>query len=271
MRAVAAAALLALAWPSAAEAADYGGGGAGARVTLLTVRTRADGTATVRAVIQARCGVARAGRPVTPAAEGSFAFTATARTRTGERGVRQIARVTVAGRLVGSTASGTATARISFRGGGRVVERCASGRRPWQARAAAAETVAGAPRPNGAYQGLTSQTAARPRALVLRVDATGRRVTAAAFQYRDVCESRAFEKENLTPGAAIAADGSFRLRERFTLRFADATERFRVRVDGRFTPAGVNGTLSVTSVARSPGGAVFDRCATGRLTFAGAL
>jgi hypothetical protein len=270
MRAVAAAALLALAWPAAAEAADYGGG-AGARVTLLTVRTKANGTAMVRAAIQARCGLARIGQRVTPAADGSFAFTATARTRTGEPGVRQIARVTVAGRVVAATASGTATARISFRSRGSVVERCASGRRAWQARAAVAEAVPGAPRPAGAYQGLTSQTVERPRAFLLWVDAAGRRVTAAAFQYRRICESRAFEKENLTPGAAIAADGSFSLHERFTLRFADATERFRVRVAGHFTPAGVNGTLNVTSVVRAPGGAVFDRCSTGRLTFAGAL
>jgi hypothetical protein len=271
MRAVAAAALLALAWPAAAEAVDYGGGNAGTRVTLLTMRMRANSTATVRVVVQARCGVARVAQRVTPAPDGAFAFTATKRTRTGEAGVRKIARVTVAGRLAGATAAGTATAAIRFRAGGRVVERCAAGRQPWQIRAAAAEAVAAPARAGGAYHGVTSQDAGAPRAFVLRVGTAGRRVASAAFQYRNACRARAFEKENLTRGGAIAADGTFSLRERFTLRFADAVERFRVKVDGRFTPAGVNGTLSVSSVARSRTGAVIDRCGTGALTFAGAL
>jgi len=40
-----------------------------------------------------------------------------------------------------------------------------------------------------------------------------------------------------------------------------------VRVDGQVTATGVSGTLSVTSILRSPSGRVIDRCNTGRRTF----
>ena len=73
------------------------------------------------------------------------------------------------------------------------------------------------------------------------------------------------------PGGPIAADGAFSLRERFTLRFSNARERYRVKVDGRFTPHGVAGILSIATVARSRAGAVIERCRTGRVAFVGAL
>ena len=44
-----------------------------------------------------------------------------------------------------------------------------------------------------------------------------------------------------------------------------------MKVDGRFTPSGVNGTLSVSSVLRSPSGRVLDRCRTGPVAFAALL
>ena len=144
------------------------------------------------------------------------------------------------------------------------------GARTWQARAAAAEPSGAAPRPDGAYHGLTPH-AARPLPFVLRVDPRGRRVRTAAFDYRQRCRGGAFEWENVTPGAPIRADGSFRLREAFTYGWEQGRERYRVRVDGRFTPNGVSGTLSVSSVLRSPGGRVLDRCTTGRRPFAALL
>jgi hypothetical protein len=57
------------------------------------------------------------------------------------------------------------------------------------------------------------------------------------------------------------------LRERFTVRYSDARERFRVTVRGRVLPTGVGGRLSVTSVARSLTGRVIDRCRTGPVSF----
>jgi hypothetical protein len=272
MRTLAAAALLALAWPAAAHAAAAGGGTGPDSVrryrdqlTIITVRPKADGTAIVRALVQARCGAGEIKRTVTFAADGSFAINTTQHDRAPEDGrVRRIAAVKISGRMVGPVASGTVSARVRFVLGGDTVERCRSGTRAWQARVAAAEPTAGPPVANHGYFGLTSE-ASRPHAFLLRVGAGGKRVQTAVFEYRLKCGSRSVETNNVTPGGRIAADGTFSLRERFALRYADGTERFRVRVDGHFTATGVNGTLSVSSRFGSA------RCGTGRLTFAGAL
>jgi hypothetical protein len=239
-----------LVWPATVSAADYGGG----RVpdTVVSLRT-SGGSVVVRAHLTARCGSGPLRRRVPLAADGSFSVTATTRGRPREdRRVRRVSRFTVAGRVVGSTASGTARMRLTFRRRGRVVGRCATGARRWEA--------------GTNLKGLTGQAGGRPRAFLLGVD--GARVTTAVFEYRMRCRRFASEQINLTPGGPIAADGTFRLRERFTLRYADARERFRVTVRGRITPAGVGGSLSVTSVARSPAGRVIDRCRTGPVAFA---
>jgi hypothetical protein len=275
VRAAIAAGLAALLWPAAAPAADLGGGTAPDSVrraqrqlTLVGIRTAADGGARITVKVTARCGAGTAARTVALAADGTFAFQATVRDRAREdRRVRRRTRIAMAGQLAGAAASGTVTARLTFRRGGRVVGRCNSGARAWQARAATAEPTAAPARPGAAYHGLTSQ-AERPFPFLLRVDPAGRRVRTAVFDYRQRCRDRPWEWENITPGAPIAADGTFRLRERFTYRWADGRERYRVRVDGRFTSNGVSGTLSVSSVLRSPSGRVLDRCKTGAQTFA---
>jgi len=264
MRVLVAAALLALAWPAAARAADLGGGTPStsarsyrSQLTLVTLRTAPAGAAVVRATVPARCGVAHITRTNVPIA-GPFAFTATARERVPQDSrARLIARVSVAG----TAAGGTVSARIRLEVHGRTVERCNSGTRAWQARTPVAETVAGPPRADTAYYGLTAQPA-RPHALVLRVGAG--RVQTVAFQYRLPCSHRVVETDNLTPGGKIAADGTFSLRERFTIPYAEGPERFRVKVDGQFTPAGANGTLSVSSKFGA------DHCATGAIQWAAA-
>jgi hypothetical protein len=269
--------LAAIALPAAAEAADYGGGTAVKSVakyrrqlTTVTVRTRTDGKAFVRALVQARCGSASLGRTVTPTATGAFTVRATVRSRGSD--LHRTAQITVRGIVAGTSGSGTASARLTFRRGGRVVGGCTSGTRTWQVRAAVVDTLVGPPKANAGYYGLTSQTTAkRPRAFTLHVDGGAGRVQSAVFEYRSRCRRGSVELNNITPGGPIRADGTFSLRERFTLRFADGSERFLVKVDGRFTPTGVNGSLSVKSVARSPSGRVTDRCQTGRLGFAAAL
>ena len=174
--------------------------------------------------------------------------------------------------MAGASGSGTASAKLTFRRGGRVVGGCTSGTRAWQVRAAVPDTLVGPPKANAGYYGLTSQTTERrPRAFTLRVDGGAGRVQSAVFEYRNKCRHGSIEANNVTPGGRIRADGTFSLRERFTVRFANGSERFLVKVDGRFTPTGVNGSLSVKSVARSPSGGVVDRCETGRLGFAAAL
>jgi hypothetical protein len=266
--------LAAIALPAAAQAADYGGGTAVRSVgkyrrqlTTVSVRTRVDGKAFVRALVQARCGSVSLGRTVTPTASGAFRIRTTVRNRTGD--LHRTARITLAGTVVGASGSGTTSATLTFRRGGRVVGGCRSGPRAWQVRTPVPETVAGPPVANSGYYGLTSQTSGRPHAFTLRVG--GGRVQSAVFEYRRRCRRMSPEANNITPGGRIAADGTFTLRERFTLRFSDSTERYVVKVDGRFTPTGVNGTLSVESVARSLSGRVIDRCQTGRRSFAAAL
>jgi hypothetical protein len=238
-----------LLWPASASAADLGGG----RVpdTIVSLRT-ADGSIVVRAHLTGRCGSAAMRRRVPLAADGSFSVATTARGRApDDRRVRRVARFTLAGRVVGPTAAGTARTRLTFRRRGRVVGRCATGERGWQA--------------GTNLTGLTGQAGARPRAFLLGVD--GARVTSAVFEYRLSCRRFAYEQINLTPGGPIAADGTFVLREQFTLRYSDARERFRVTVRGRLTPTGVDGRLSVSSVARSLTGRVIDRCRTGPVAF----
>jgi hypothetical protein len=264
MRALAAVALLALAWPAAARAADLGGGTPStsvrdyrAQLTLVTLRTAPTGTATVRATVPASCGVAHITRADVPVAA-AFAFAATTRERVPQdAGVRLIARVKVQGTVAG----GTVSARLRLERHGRTVDRCTSHARAWQARTPVAETVAGPPRAGTAYYGLTEQPT-RPHALVLRVGSG--RVQTVAFQYRLPCTNRVVETDNLTPGGKIAADGTFHLSERFSVPYADGPERFRVKVDGQFTPAGANGTLSVSSKFAQ------DHCATGVVHWAAA-
>jgi hypothetical protein len=278
MRVLAAGVLVSLALPAGAAATDYGGGTApdsvrraNRQLTLVGIRTAGDGSGRIAVKVAAGCGLAKATRAVQPAADGTFRLEFTSRNRVpGEPGLRQRSRFTVTGRIVGAVAGGTVRARLTFRRGGRTVERCDSGDRAWAARAAAAEPTAAAPQPGAAYHGLTSQSG-RPFPFVLRVDPGATRVRVAAFDYRQRCDDGGFEWENITPGARIAADDSFRLRERFGYTWADGRERYRVKVDGRFTTTGVSGTLSVSSVLRSPGGRVIDRCATGRQTFAAVL
>jgi hypothetical protein len=264
-RALAAGAVLMLGLPATAGATDYGGGTApdsvrraNDQLTLIGFRMADDGTGRAIVKVAAGCGVAKATRAIGLAADGTFTLDTTERRRVGG-GVRQISEISMSGQIVGPVASGTVRARVTFRRGGRALERCNSGTREWNARAPGATAVPGA-----AFYGLTGQTG-RPYPIVVSVG--GSRVRLAAFDYRMRCRRAGFEWENITPGGRVAADGTFSLRERFSRRWRVGRERFRVKVDGQVTAAGVSGTLSVTSVLRSPSGRLLDRCTTGRRTF----
>jgi hypothetical protein len=256
MRALAAA-LVCLALPAAANAADYGGGTAPGSVkraddqlTLVGFRMADDGSGRARIVVATPCGAIRANPQIGPAADGTFSVDV------GRGTPRRETEIEMSGQIVGPVASGTVRATVTIRRGGRVVDRCDSGVREWNARAAGAVAA-----PAGAFYGLTSQTFP----LVLSV--AGSRVRVAAFEYGAQCRRSDFEWENITPGGRLAADGTFSLRERFSRTFAEGRERFRVKVDGQVTATGATGTLSVTSVLRSRGGRVIDRCSSGRITF----
>ena len=265
MRAFAGVALLVLGLPTVANAADYGGGTApdsvrraNKQLTLISFRMADDGTGQAFVKVAAGCGAAKAIHDVGLAADGTFSFETTKNVRVGG-GVRQRSEITMSGQIVGPIASGTVSARVTFRRGRRVLERCTSGSRQWNARAAGAATPPGA-----AFYGLTDQSP-RPFPIVLSVG--GSRVRVAAFDYGMRCRRGGYEWENITPGGRLAADRTFSLRERFSRRYTEGRERFRVKVDGQVSATGASGTLSVTSVLRSPSGRVLDRCSTGRRTF----
>jgi hypothetical protein len=253
MLALAAAGLLAL----GGGTAPTGVHGYRGQLTIVSLHRGAPGSVVVRALVQARCGAGQIKRRVPLAADGTFAVDTTERDRAPEYpGVRRIADVQISGRIAGAVAAGTAATRVRLERRGRRVGRCRSGSRTWQARTAVAQTAPGPPRARRGYFGLTAQ-ARRPHAFMLHVDAAARRVQAAVFDYALECRGRRLELANVTPGGRIGADGRFSLRERFTA----AAARYRVQVDGRFTPAGVSGTLSV----------VRGDCRTGPVTFAGGL
>lgn len=262
----------------AAHAADYGGGtptDSGKRsprqLTMVGIRTAANGKARVWVKVSARCGLAPVTMPVTINPDGSFVARVRASGGLGN-GVRRISRIRMDGRVAGASASGTVSARLTYRRHGRVTAKCRTGTRTWQARVAAAQPTAAPARANAGYYGFTSQGKGRPFPFVLKVGPDGRRVRTAVFDYRMRCKKRVYELDDLTPGGAVGADGTFHLRERFTLHYREGNERYRVAVDGRFTTSGVGGTLSVKSVFRQRGGGrVLDRCATGATTFAAVL
>ena len=268
MRALAAVAVLLL-FPATAGATLYGGGTApdsvrraNDQLTLVGFGVADDGSGVGRVTVNvaAGCGVAKVTRDIGLAADGTFTMEKTKTERVGG-GVRQRSEVSMSGQIVGAVGSGTVRALVTFRRGGRVVERCDSGDRQWNVRASG---TPGAGSPPGGYYGLTNQSG---RAFAFVLTLAGSRVRVAAFDYRMRCRRGGFEWENITPGGRLAADGSFSLRERFSRPWREGRERFRVKVDGAFTPSGVSGRLSVTSILRSPGGRVLDRCTTGRLRF----
>jgi hypothetical protein len=252
-----AAALACQALPAAAHAADYGGGTApdSARrsddqLTLVAFQLGDDGTGRATIAVATPCGAIRARPQIGLAADGTFSVDA------GRGGPRRETEIALSGQVVGPVAGGTVRATLTVRRRGRAVEKCDSGVREWNARAAGAVAA-----PAGAFYGLSDQT------LPLVLSVAGSRVRVAAFAYDARCRRGGLAWENITPGGRLAADGTFSLRERFIRTFREGRERFRVRVDGQVTPTGATGTLSVTTVLRSPGGRVVDRCRTGSRMF----
>ena len=140
----------------------------------------------------------------------------------------------------------------------------------WSVRRAGGAAAPGpAPAAATTLFGLTSQKASRARhAVVLRTADGGRSVERFLIAYRAKCDRGrvvVFDEQNFSPEFDVAADGSFRNVERFTLRYADVVVRTTVVVRGQFDQAGgAAGRLSVTErfSSRRTGRRV-DVCATG--------
>jgi hypothetical protein len=65
---------------------------------------------------------------------------------------------------------------------------------------------------------------------------------------------------NLTPPTRIAADATFRRRERYSIRYRDGSvDRYRVMFRGRLLADGAAGTLRAPMQTSKPGASFFPR------------
>jgi hypothetical protein len=127
--------------------------------------------------------------------------------------------------------------------------------RGFQARLATAPAGPPArPRPASSYYGFSDMTIVDGlRApVVLRTTRDGAKV-AARWNAIARCRRGAGERlANFTPATPVRPDGSFARSERFSVRYADALVRYRVRFVGRFQSDGAQGDLRMRA-------RVFDR------------
>jgi hypothetical protein len=123
------------------------------------------------------------------------------------------------------------------------------------------------PRPASSYYGLSDiQIVDGLRApVVLRTTRDGARV-AARWNAIARCRRGAAERlGNFTPATRVRPDGSFARSERFSVRYADALVRYRVRFAGRFQADGAQGKLRMRArVFERRGRRLRTRCDTGR-------
>jgi hypothetical protein len=166
----------------------------------------------------------------------------------------------------GARASGTVRARATFRSRGRRI-RC-SATRPVELRSAAADPgAAGAVTPGATYLGtLSTPFRGRVTPISFKVNAAGTKIPSAVFGIAMACPRTPEYLANISPSMTIRADGTFRRTERFTSRYADATDRVRVVFTGRFTAAGATGAISVTQVTRFKKGGRFT-CRSGSVSW----
>lgn len=137
--------------------------------------------------------------------------------------------------------------------------------RPFQARVGAPPAAApAAARPAAAYAGMSAiRIGDLPAPVVLRTTRDGRKVAA---RWNAIARCGRGPRErlvNFTPATRIGAAGGFLRRERFTVRYADAVVRYRVRFGGRFLAEGAAGRLRMRATVLDRRGRVLTRCDTG--------
>jgi hypothetical protein len=169
------------------------------------------------------------------------------------------------GVLSGQTLAGELRITGVRRSGGRRIRCTRHPTRPFQARLGALPSgAAGAPRPAAQYLGMSAiRMGGLPAPVVLRTTRDGRKV-AARWNALARCGRGPRERlVNFTPATRIGAAGGFLRRERFTVRFTDATVRYRVRFGGRFLADGAAGRLRMRAVVLDRHRRVLTRCDTG--------
>lgn len=261
---------------SVAPSGNFGGGAIALPVKettvgkdmLLSIRTRSGGRLGIHGQIYARCGLATISGTAKLSSGGRFTLRGDV-TRKPLVGTRNTSAFVVRGTLTPDGGEGTARVKLRVRTKGRATRSCASRTVRWTVRrSGAAGAAAPAPAERTLY-GLTAQTAAAAKhAIVLHAASGGRRIERAAFGYRTNCDrGRILESHdvNISPEFDVAADGSFRLVERFGSKFADVIVRTTVVLRGQFDAAGnAAGKLAVTErYANRRNGKRVDVCTTG--------
>jgi hypothetical protein len=261
---------------AAAPAGDYGGGAIAlpvkettvAKDMLLSIRAGTDGRIGVDGQIYARCGLGTISGDGRIGSGGRFTLRGDI-TRRPLVGTRITSSYVVTGTLTAAGGEGTANVKVRVRTRGRATRSCTSRTVSWKVRPPAAPDAAGAAPAQATLYGTTAQNAARAKqAIVLHAASGGRRIERAVFGYRSKCDrGRIVEADdvNISPEFDVAADGSFRLVERFSANFKDVRRATTVVLRGQFDAAGnATGKLAVTERYRSRrSGKRVDVCATG--------
>lgn len=266
--------------PATASAQTFAGGSIGAGASTNAVGTselgfRVSGSRiTVRGTAQIRCRRNRSAEVEGIGsgalnADGSFRVTFSRRRLQLGASPRFRRRVVVSGQVRGADVVGRLEATASGNG----VSGC-QGAIDYLARSApAVGTDAAAPPAGATLIGRTGQAKGGPFGLNLRVSPDGRRVTHLVAGARYTCRRlRPYQETNYSPTIAIAADGTFRKVERFTVRFSDVVDSVTITTTGRFVAGGATGTWQARSVSRARGTRrIVDRCGTGRRSWSAAV
>jgi outer membrane protein assembly factor BamB len=189
-------------------------------------------------------------------------FTAAARTRVA-RGLW--ARVDIRGSFTGGRMTATSRLRVDRRRGG---TRGCRGGRSGRLRLRREQAPAGQPVPraaNGtALLGSSDQRDGElPLGAVLRVVDRGRRI-AATWQALARCRRGSLPIDNHSRAMRITRKGTFRRRERFTIRYRDGSrDRYRISFGGQLLSDGAVGTLRVRVSIVTRRGRTLARCDSG--------
>jgi hypothetical protein len=233
---------------------------------VVSLRTSATGKVQILALMGARCSTATIKAIADVGPDG--AFTATGTAREGYVGGRLRTTYTIAGKIDGSSASGSASARSTDKERGHSARTCRTGAVQWAARRASGDIgTPGAAPPVARFHGNTSQrVGSRRHGISLRVSADGTRLTRALFSVNIRCLGKTFAALD-APGERnlpIAADGRVSDVERYSSR---VSRRVRLRFVERFSATvgstGATGTLSIRGRYVDRRGRTLGHCRSG--------
>jgi hypothetical protein len=260
--------------PATAAATEYGGGVVGSTSKIVLVGLRTVGNK-IQVEVEASPSCGKSSDHATfdlrtpLAANGTFSDSVTVHPTKS----RSVKLEIFNGSVAGDHASGQLTLSSSTKVGRKTVS-CTTGLVAWQARAVVmAPSGAASPQAGATYNGTTSQiNAFAPSPFALLVSADGQQVTRTVFPYRQRCTHGSISYTYVSPAAAIKADGSFAVTEKFTQRTGGIVEKFKAEVSGKFAGNGATGSIRVQSTRRSKKtGKVVATCDTKTFTWGAIL